>query len=82
MRPASQRFFIHSYIYLRILIVSYLATFLGTNSLFVLMCRKAVNQSISIVRVCQTVGFVNNFKRQIEYKHNLCMYLKGNADDS
>jgi len=37
-------FFIHSCIYLRILIISYLATFLGTNSLSVLMCRKAVNQ--------------------------------------
>jgi len=46
-RPASQRFFIiHSCIYLRILIISYLATFLSTNSLSVLMCRKAVNQSI------------------------------------
>jgi len=47
MRPASQRFFIHSCIYLLILTISYLATFLGTNSLSVLMCRKAVNQSIS-----------------------------------
>jgi len=47
MRPASQRFFIHSCIYLRILIISYLATFLGTNSLFVLMCRKTVNLSIN-----------------------------------
>jgi len=45
-RPASRRFFIHSYIYLRIL--SYLATFLCTNSLSVLMWRKAVNQSINI----------------------------------
>jgi len=33
--------------YLRILIISYLATFLGTNSHSVLMCRKEVNQSIS-----------------------------------
>jgi len=47
MRPASQRFFIHSCIYLLILIISYLATFLGNNSLSVLMCRKAVNQSIN-----------------------------------
>jgi len=46
MRPANQLFFVHSCIYLRILIISYLATFLGTNSLSVLMCRKAVNQSI------------------------------------
>jgi len=45
MRPASQRFFIHSCIHLRILIIPYLATFLGTKSLSVLMCRKAVNQS-------------------------------------
>jgi len=44
MRPVSQRFFIHSCIYLRILIISYLATFLGTYSLSVLMCRKVVNQ--------------------------------------
>jgi len=29
------------------LIISYLATLLGTNSLSVLMCRKAVNQSIN-----------------------------------
>jgi len=47
MRPASQRFFILTCIYLRILIIPYLATFLGTNSLSVLMCRKAVNQSIN-----------------------------------
>jgi len=46
MRSASQRFFIHSCIYLQIFIISILATFLGTNSLSVLMCRKAVNQSI------------------------------------
>jgi len=49
MRPASQRFFIYSCIYLQILIISYLATFLGTNSLSVLMCRKAVNQSIVLI---------------------------------
>jgi len=47
MGPASQRFFIHRCIYLRILIISCLATFRGTNSLSVLMCRKAVNQSIN-----------------------------------
>jgi len=45
MRPASQRFFIHSCIYLRILIISYLAT----NSLSVLMYHKAVNQSTVIL---------------------------------
>jgi len=49
MRPASQRFFIHSSIYLRILIISYLATFLVTDSLYVLICRKAVNHSINIL---------------------------------
>jgi len=37
----------HLYSYLRILIISYLATFLSTNSLSVLMCHKAVNQSIN-----------------------------------
>jgi len=47
MRPASQRCFIHSCICLRILIISYLATFLGTNSFSVLIGRKAVNQSIN-----------------------------------
>jgi len=52
MRLASQRFFIHSCIYLRILLVSYLATFLGTNSLSVLMCRIAVNQS-SVILFCR-----------------------------
>jgi len=47
MRQAShQRFFIHSCIYLRILVISYLAMFHDTNSPFALMCRKAVNQSI------------------------------------
>jgi len=46
-RPASEHFFIHSCIYLRLLIISHLATFLGTNSLSVLICRKAVNQSIN-----------------------------------
>jgi len=46
-REAGQSAFLHhSCIYLRILIISYLATFLGTNNLSVLMCRKAVNQSI------------------------------------
>jgi len=54
MRPASQRFFIHSCIYLRILIISYLTTFLGTNRLSVLMCRKAVNQSISLLFICSS----------------------------
>jgi len=33
------------------LIISYLATFLGTNSLSVLMCRKAVNQSINLLHI-------------------------------
>jgi len=47
MRPASQRFFILTGSYLRIVIIPHLATFLGTNSLSVPMCRKAVNQSIS-----------------------------------
>jgi len=46
MRPASQRFFIRSCIYLRILIISYLATFFDTNSLSVLMCCRAVDRSI------------------------------------
>jgi len=48
MRPTSKRFLIHSCIYLRILIISYLATFLVTNILAVLMCRKAANQSTFI----------------------------------
>jgi len=42
IRPANQPFFIHSCIYVRILIISYLATFLGTKSFW---C--AVKQSIS-----------------------------------
>jgi len=51
MRPASKRFFIHSCIYRRILIISYLATSRGTNSLSMLMCRRAVNQSINLREV-------------------------------
>jgi len=35
--------------------LSYLATFLDTNSLSGLMCRKAVNQSINLV--CLFVGY-------------------------
>jgi len=50
MTPASQRFFIHNCIYLRILIISYSEMFLGTNSFSVLMCRKAVNQSMFRVK--------------------------------
>jgi len=55
---AGQSTFLHTYIriYLRILIISYLATFLGTNSLPVLMCRKAVNQSINQCTVTAVVG--------------------------
>jgi len=45
--PVSVSSFIHSCIYLRILIISCLAMFLGTNSLSELMCHKAVNQSIN-----------------------------------
>jgi len=52
MKPTSQHFFIHSCIYILILIISYLATFLGTNSFSVLMCRKAVNQAINQSIVC------------------------------
>jgi len=59
MRPASQRFFIHSCIYLRILIISYLATFLGISSLSMLMCRKAVNQSINPIN--QSSKYIFNF---------------------
>jgi len=58
MRPASQRFFIHSCIYIRTLIISDLATFLGTNSLSVLMCRKAVNQSMTVDRGIAKIVFV------------------------
>jgi len=47
-REASQSAFLYKHIYLRILIISYLATFLGTNSLSMLMRRKAVNQSINL----------------------------------
>jgi len=70
MRSASQRFFIHDCIYLRIVIISYLATCLGTKSLSVLMCRKAVNQSISHERTLMhsardTIGCNN----QLLYAH-------------
>jgi len=56
-------FLIHSFIYLRIVIISYLATFLGTNSLSVLMCRKAINQSInqSCLNVCIDIRMLRLF---------------------
>jgi len=60
MRPASQRFFIHSCIYLRILIISYLATSFGTNSLSVLMCRKEVNQIKLNKKVIQNLTTIFN----------------------
>jgi len=66
MRPASQRFFIQIYIYLRILIISYLATSLGTSSLSVLMCRKAVNQS-NVNRI--------NIKQNASYIFTVCICL-------
>jgi len=65
MRPASQRFFIRSCMYLRILIISYLATFLGTNSLSVLMCRRAVNQSIATCFLFLTWTFHSYFESQL-----------------
>jgi len=59
---AGQSAFLHTqlYFYLRILIISYLATFLGTNSLSVLMCRKqSINQSLrSIPPLC--IGVARN----------------------
>jgi len=61
MKPASQRFFIHSCIYLRILIISYLATFHGTNSLSGRMCRKAVNQSINNKDIIQLIHPSNSY---------------------
>jgi len=74
MRSASRLFFVCSCFYLRILIISYLATFLGTNSLSVLMCHKTVNQSIHkkmllkfktqkqlSSQTCQTVQSCNPF---------------------
>jgi len=82
MRPASQHFFIHSNIFLRILIISYLATFLGTNSLSVLMCRKAVNQSINYFSHCKEIkqfGLLFNFRpiviKWIDSKPQVCQVL-------
>jgi len=48
MWPASQRFFIHSCIYLWILILYYLATFLGTIA-FLCVCavKQSINQSVT-----------------------------------
>jgi len=69
MRPASQRFFIHSCIYLRILIVSYLATFLGTNSLSMCWCavKQSINQSInkpfSISSISHLSPYVLEFRK-------------------
>jgi len=58
---ASQSAFLHTQLYyLRILIISYLATFLGTNSLSVLMCHKAVNQSINPIN--QSINQSTSFR--------------------
>jgi len=87
MRLASQRFFIHSCICLRILIKSYLATFLGTNSLHVLMCRKAVNQSInqSINQsmtwtvLCLSAHYHSVVSVLCSYDMNLAVFVSSNA---
>jgi len=53
---AGQSAFLHTQlIYLRISIISYLATFLDTNSLSVLMCRAAVNPHCSLLRLCSSI---------------------------
>jgi len=76
MRPASQRFFIHSFIYLRILCISYLATFLGTNILSVLICRKAVNQSIVTgLHGFQHLYYASLFYNNIQIIHKLCFEI-------
>jgi len=54
---------IHSCIYLRILNVSYSATFLGTCSLSVLMCRKAINQSIVLLLCTQGIATVDRCRK-------------------
>jgi len=51
MRSASQRFFIRSCVYLRIFDHILFSNVFGTNSLAVLMCRKAVIQSIAEMRL-------------------------------
>jgi len=72
MRPASQRFFIHSFIYLRLFIIS----FLCTNSLSVLMCHKAVNQlSVGFVFVCLYNN--NNYNNNNKYKNECEWDFKG-----
>jgi len=76
MRPASQRFFIHSCIYLRIVIISYLATLLGTNSLSLLMCHRAVNQSIN-QSIFQPIPGNSGIQNDRIYKPKLPGYLHG-----
>jgi len=73
MRPASQRFFIRSCIYVRILIISYLATFLGTNSLYdlyvlIMMCRKAINQSINLNNVWVAVATQRHYQAFLDLR--------------
>jgi len=54
---AGQSAFLHPQLFLSTsLIIPYLATFLGTNSLSVLMYRKAVNQSIKAILYAHTRG--------------------------
>jgi len=72
MRSASQRFFIHSCIYLWIVIISYLATFLGTNSLSMLMCCcKAVTQSLVWASVRQITSIHSVFARVQEKRQEV-----------
>jgi len=75
MRLASQRFFVHSCIYLQILIISYLAlaTFLGTNSLSVLKCRKTVNQSI--IQKCGETAAIDYVQRSADCRIRLNVHV-------
>jgi len=55
------------------LIISYLATFLGTDNLSVLMCRKEVNQSINFV-FCLS-GNVDQKQRFVDTRRFSCSQL-------
>jgi len=65
MRLASQRFFIHICIYLRSLIISYLATFLG---LIAFLCWCAVKQSINQSHLIMMILFLVTTRKGVKIR--------------
>jgi len=82
IKVVSLRFFIQSRIYLRIFSISYLATFLGTSQ-SVLMCRKAVNQSMShaLSLSTPTISQYHKITTSTPYIQISCTYINMISND-